>query len=186
MVRSEITVGSAEPGRGLDPRHGDEARGARARRIPGTSLHICGFIDRLDLSGDGSCARVRDYKTGRSPGSAIVLDGGKELQRGLYAFAVKALLGRNVEVEASLLYPRDGTVLALDHPNDVLNTLTRALALASNSLASGRALPGPATKNAFNELALALPANAVGVYCPAKAPAVEALLGAAAEIWEAA
>ena len=47
--------------------------------VPGTGLHVLGRIDRLDLSADGGCARVIDYKTGRArnPG---VLGGGSELQ----------------------------------------------------------------------------------------------------------
>ncbi len=36
----------------------------------------------------------------------MILQGGKELQRCLYAYAVKALLGEAVEIEAALLYPR--------------------------------------------------------------------------------
>ena len=153
--------------------------------IPGTSLRIGGFIDRLDLSGDGTVARVRDYKTGRSPKADIVLDGGKELQRCLYAFAVKALVGRDVEVEASLLYPRDGRILALDQPDTVLDTLAHALACASDSLAAGRAVPGPDSGDTYNELAFALPANAASTYCKTKAAAVAALLGPAAQVWEA-
>ena len=61
--------------------------------IPDAGFRIAGYIDRLDISGDGRRALVRDYKTGRPPKDSIVLDGGKELQRCLYAFAVKALLG---------------------------------------------------------------------------------------------
>ena len=76
------------------------------RRIPGTGFKIAGYIDRLDISGDGRQAMVLDYKTGRVPKDSIILDGGKELQRCLYAFAVKALLGGDVEIRASLLYPR--------------------------------------------------------------------------------
>ena len=59
--------------------------------IPGTGVFIQGHIDRLDLLGDGSRARVIDYKTGRPKATMaeIVIDGGGELQRCLYAFAVK-------------------------------------------------------------------------------------------------
>lgn len=61
--------------------------------IPGTGLSIRGYIDRLDVSGDRSRARVIDYKTGRvrKKQSDIVIDGGGELQRCLYAFAVKTI-----------------------------------------------------------------------------------------------
>ncbi len=61
--------------------------------IPGTGLRIGGYIDRLDIAGDLRHVRVRDYKSGRTPSPDIVFDGGKELQRCLYAFAAKAMLG---------------------------------------------------------------------------------------------
>ncbi len=78
--------------------------------IPGTGVVIQGFIDRLDVSGDGKRARVIDYKTGRVKRnqSEIILGGGSELQHCLYAFAVKTLLKKNGKVEAALLFPRVG------------------------------------------------------------------------------
>ena len=81
---------------------------ARKVEIPGAGVFIQGHIDRLDLSGDGSRARVIDYKTGkpRAKMAEIVIDGGGELQRCLYAFAVKTLLGQKIKIEAALLYPR--------------------------------------------------------------------------------
>ena len=84
--------------------------------IPDTGFRIRGHIDRLDVSADGRRALVRDYKTGRAPRDDIVLDGGKELQRCLYAFAVKALLGDGVAIAASLLYPREGAGPAARRP----------------------------------------------------------------------
>ena len=50
----------------------------------------------------------------------IRLNGGRELQRCLYAFAVKALLGDDVAISASLLYPREPIDLQLDDPEAVL------------------------------------------------------------------
>src|SRR3546814_19079519 len=79
----------------------------RSVEIPKPGVRIAGDIDRLDISGNGRCALVRDYKTGKPPKGDITLDGGRELQRCLYAFAVKALLGENIDVSASLLYLRD-------------------------------------------------------------------------------
>ena len=85
--------------------------------IPGTDLSITGLIDRLDISGDGTQARVTDYKTGRIPKSTIVVNGGAELQRCLYAYAVQALVGSSVDVAARLLYPRDqGQMLDMADP----------------------------------------------------------------------
>ena len=51
------------------------------------------------------------------PKDEIVLNGGRELQRWLYAFAVKAMLGNGVVIAASLLYPRDELDLRLDDPD---------------------------------------------------------------------
>ena len=73
--------------------------------IPGTPIRIRGRIDRLDLSADRARARVIDYKTGK-PSDPGILNGGSELQRCLYAYAVQSLVGPGVQVEAALLYPR--------------------------------------------------------------------------------
>ena len=75
-------------------------------QIADTGFQISGYIDRLDLSEDGGQARVLDYKSGRLPPKPVTLQGGKELQRCLYAYAVKALLGDGIEIDAALLYPR--------------------------------------------------------------------------------
>ena len=91
--------------------------------VHGTDFHVSGYIDRLDIGADGSRALVRDYKTGRVPKDDIVLDGGRELQRCLYAFAVKAMLDDGVAIAASLLYPRDERDLRLDDPDATLDAL---------------------------------------------------------------
>jgi hypothetical protein len=98
--------------------------------IPDTGFNIAGYIDRLDISGDGKRALVRDYKTGRPPRGDIRLNGGRELQRCLYAFAVKALLGDDVAISASLLYPREPVDLQLDDPEAVLAEITGYLRAA--------------------------------------------------------
>ena len=154
--------------------------------IPGTDFRIRGHIDRLDVSGDGRQAVVRDYKTGQAPKKDIVLDGGRELQRCLYAFAVKALLGKRVAIAASLLYPRDELDLRLEDPDAALGTLTGHLQAARASLTSGGAVMGEDTGGAYDDLAFALPANAGAIYRPRKEHAATALLGDAAKIWDAA
>ena len=152
--------------------------------IPDTGFNIAGYIDRLDISGDGKRALVRDYKTGRPPRNAIRLNGGRELQRCLYAFAVKALLGDNVAISASLLYPRELVDLQLDDPEAVLAEITGYLRAARASLSSGAALLGPDTGGDFDELDFALPANATATYCKRKTPAATERLGGVAQIWE--
>ena len=119
---------------------------------------------------------MRDYKTGRAPRDDIVLDGGRELQRCLYAFAVKAMLGDRVAVSASLLYPRDELDLCLDDPDAALRTLTGHLQAARASLASGGAVMGEDTGNAYDDLAFALPANAGAIYRPRKEDSATARL----------
>jgi hypothetical protein len=153
--------------------------------IPDTGFNIAGYIDRLDISGDGKRALVRDYKTGRPPRGDIRLNGGRELQRCLYAFAVKALLGDDVAISASLLYPREPVDLQLDDPEAVLAEITGYLRAARSSLAGGAALPGPDTGGDYDDLAFALPANASATYCKRKMPAATERLGEVAQVWEA-
>lgn len=153
--------------------------------VPGTDFAISGYIDRLDVSGDGTCALVRDYKTGKAPREAIRLNKGSELQRCLYAFAVRELLGEHVDIIASLLYPREPLDLQLDDPVGVLDEVTGYLVSARASLASGAALPGPDTGGAYDDLAFALPANAAATYCKRKSPKVAERLGDATLVWEA-
>lgn len=153
--------------------------------IPDTGFKIAGYIDRLDISGDGKRALVRDYKTGRPPPSDIRLNGGRELQRCLYAFAVKALLGTDVAISASLFYPRELVDLQLDDPDALLAEITGYLRAARISLASGAALPGPDTGGDYDELTFALPANASATYCKRKLPATTERLGEVAQVWEA-
>ena len=153
--------------------------------IPDTGFNIAGYIDRLDISGDGKRALVRDYKTGRPPRGDIRLNGGRELQRCLYAFAVKALLGDDVAIGASLLYPREPVDLQLGDPEAVLAEITGYLRAARTSLSGGGALPGPDTGGDYDDLAFALPANASATYCKRKLPAATERLGEAAQVWEA-
>ena len=156
-----------------------------AVEIAGVEFNVAGYIDRLDISADGRRALVRDYKTGRVPRDDIVLDGGKELQRCLYAFAVKALLGEEVSIAASLLYPHEDRDLRLDDPDAVLGTLTGHLRGARASLASGGAVMGADTGEKYDDLAFALPANAGAVYRVRKEAAANERLGDATRVWDA-
>ncbi len=177
----EVPFGGAEP-------KSDVARpwdAAASVEIPGAGFRIAGYIDRLDISGDGRRALVRDYKTGRPPKGNITLDGGKELQRCLYAFAVKALLGDDVAISASLLYPRDGIDLRLEDPEATLVEIAGHLQAARTNLLSGGGVIGADTGGIFDDLAFALPANAGAAYCKRKIAAAVERLGAAAQVWEA-
>ncbi|KDP87801.1 hypothetical protein CF70_034375 [Cupriavidus sp. SK-3] len=153
--------------------------------IPGTGFHIGGYIDRLDISQDGRHALVRDYKTGRAPATAIRLDGGKELQRCLYAFAVKALLGDDVQITASLLYPRQMVELPLEDADSALADICGHLRVARSNLLAGTAVIGTDTGGAYDDFAFALPANAAATYCKRKFAGANALLGDATLVWGA-
>ena len=153
--------------------------------VPDTGFRIAGYIDRLDISGDGRQALVRDYKTGRLPKDTIVVDGGKELQRCLYAFAVRALLGDDIEIAASLLYLHDRVDLQLDDPAATLEEISGYLQTASASLRAGRALMGPDTGDTYDDLAFALPANVANGYRRRKEAVVNERLGEAVRVWEA-
>lgn len=151
--------------------------------IPGTNIRIGGSIDRLDLAGDGSRARVTDYKSGKL-GKPPQLKGGSELQRCLYAYAVKALVAARPEVEARLLYPRkDGRSLPLDQPEATLEKLTGYLSAASAYFVAGKALPGPAARETWYDLAFALPGGATESYLETMTPLVERELALIVPLW---
>jgi hypothetical protein len=162
----------------------------RPVEIPGAGVIIHGYIDRLDVSGDKSQARVIDYKTGRvkKKQSEIIINGGSELQRCLYAFAVKTLLKKKIEVAAALLFPRveDGeqALFPLLNVETVLTEIARAIGLARESIENGLALPGIDALDDYNDLAFALPANSV-TYFARKLPLAQERLGEATKIWEA-
>jgi RecB family exonuclease len=154
--------------------------------IPGTKLRIEGYIDRLDLSDEKKNARVIDYKTGKldKKMSETTIKGGSELQRCLYAFAVKVLIGSGVAIDSALLFPKapEGEgFYPLDDVDAALTKVAAAAALAHNMLISGFAAIGPDAKDAYNDLALALPASAG--YLPRKMPLAQVRLGQAANVW---
>ena len=153
--------------------------------IPGTGFSISGYIDRLDIAADGKQALVRDYKTGKAPKEDALLDKGRELQRCLYGFAVKALLGEDVVINASLLFLREQRELRLDDPDGLLADISRYLRAARTSLTDGAALIGPDAGGPYDELAFALPANASATYCKRKLPAATERFGELSQLWGA-
>jgi RecB family exonuclease len=154
--------------------------------IPGTKLRIEGLIDRLDISEDQSRARVIDYKTGKLSKKMpeMTIKGGSELQRCLYAFAVKVLIGGGVSIDSALLFPKAPVgegLFPLDDVDAALTKVAAAAALAHDMLTSGFAAVGTDAKDAYNDLALALPASAG--YLPRKMPLAQVRLGQAANVW---
>jgi hypothetical protein len=153
--------------------------------IAGTTICIGGSIDRLDIAGDGTRARVTDYKSGNLRSAPPQLKGGAELQRCLYAYAVKALIREHPQVEAQLLYPRrDGRGLQLANPEETLGRLTDYLNAATRSFLEGATLPGPASNKEWYDLAFALPGGAREMYLARKLPLAAESLAALAPLWE--
>ena len=111
---------------------------SRQVEIPGTGIVIQGQIDRLDLSGDDRRARVIDYKTGGLNMADVVVKGGAELQRCLYAFAVRTLLGQEIDVESSLLFPRapegEQALFSLPDVGATLDLLAGAIAMTPTAI----------------------------------------------------
>ncbi len=152
--------------------------------IPGLDLKLRGRIDRLDLAGKSTQARVIDYKTGKCPDEEPGLKKGEELQRCLYAVAVRGLITKVTAVEAALLYPGpDGNLFSLPDPSVQTAELVRFLQVAEQLLRSGRSVFGAGAESRYNDLAFALPANAEGVYFSQKAAARDAMVGDLRSLW---
>lgn len=137
-------------------------------RLAGRELRIMGRIDRLDLSGDRRDARVIDYKSSRKvrkpKDRAVDVDEGRELQRCLYAYAVRDRLQEVRHIDAVLVYPTAGVQRPMRDPDATLEGLAHAIDAAFDVLRSGRALPGPDAFEEWNDLRLALPADVARGY----------------------
>lgn len=132
--------------------------------VPGTEIRLRGRIDRVDLRGDNSAVRITDYKSGKAPKNAgdIVLAGGGELQRVLYAMAVRALLPEVRMIVARLVYlAGDNAPMRLQgEPLDTeMAEAAHFIGIASSIVRAGAAVPGPDAGERFHELHLALPAD---------------------------
>ena len=130
--------------------------------IPGTSIRFRGTIDRLDMRSSPFAVRLTDYKTGAPPRNAVrmVIDGGTELQRALYALACRQLFEEEPRVIARLLYlagePLEVKLQDVDaaivNIGDFANEVTALLR-------RGVAVPGRLAYDKSNDLRLAFPAS---------------------------
>ena len=113
--------------------------------IPDTPVAIRGIIDRLDLRTDGA-ARVTDYKTGELPEDPddLVIAGGAELQRVLYALACAQLLPEPRAVRARLIYLKEmpAEILPLANLDYAVSLVSRFVNAACTVAKSGRCVPG--------------------------------------------
>jgi hypothetical protein len=154
--------------------------------VPGTGIRIEGTIDRLDLRPAKSAVRVTDYKTGACPRNPerMVIRGGAELQRSLYALACRQLLPDYTHITARLLYlsdtPRDIRLADLDA---ALGQISAFVACACDFLTRGVALPGQGGDAAQSDLRLAMPASPA--YQRRKRSAFAQSAKRLAEFWDA-
>ena len=155
--------------------------------IPETMVAIGGSIDRLDLDGAGTIARVTDYKSGKPPDKKQpVLKGGAELQRCLYAYAVRSLVPAVKDVQTRLLFARaeeDG-LYALVDPAAVLESLAGFVNAAQRYARAGNVLPGAGAQDDYNDLGFALPVGAKESYFELKNSLIAECLADLSPLWE--
>jgi hypothetical protein len=136
----------------------------RSVTLPGTPIRLRGRIDRVDLRGDNSAIRITDYKSGKAPKNAdsIILAGGGELQRVLYAMAARVLLPEVRIIVARLVYlAGDNAPMRLQgEPLDAAMTdAAHFIGIASSLVRAAAAVPGPDAGERYHDLRLALPAD---------------------------
>jgi hypothetical protein len=154
--------------------------------IPETTVAIGGSIDRLDLDEAGTIARVTDYKSGKPPGKKQpILKGGAELQRCLYAYAVRSLVPAVKDVQARLLFPRaeEEGLYPLADPAAVLTSLAGFIIAAQRFAIAGNMLPGAGAQDDYNDLAFALPGGAKESYFELKSSLIAEHLAELSPLW---
>jgi hypothetical protein len=132
--------------------------------LPGTAIRLRGRIDRVELRGDNSAVRITDYKSGKAPKNVggIVLAGGGELQRVLYAMAARVLLPEVRMIVSRLVYlAGDNAPMRLQgEPLDAaMAEAAQFIELATDVVRTGAAVPGPDAGDRYHDLRLALPAD---------------------------
>lgn len=123
-----------------------------------------GRIDRLDIRASGDGAQITDYKSTKpSPKTQrIALGQGRELQRVLYAMAIRTLLPEARTVVARLIYLADEPAtfeLRGDDLDRAIAEVTTYLVSAVEILQSGRTAPRWEKDELYDDMRLALPAD---------------------------
>ena len=154
--------------------------------IPGTTIRIRGSLDRLDMSSSTSLANVTDYKTGKTPKSPaeMGINGGKELQRALYAFAVETLLEGCENIVSALYYPLSDTFVPMDDIKHHMEEVTAAVVTAQETLRAGHAFPGIGAAEEYNDMMFGFPARATTVYLAGKMPLIGPEFEGLKKVWE--
>jgi RecB family exonuclease len=132
--------------------------------IPEAGLVYGGRIDRLDIRASGDAARITDYKSVKPPPKSqrIALGQGRELQRVLYAMAVRTLLPEARAIIARLIYLADDPAkfeLKGDELDSAIIEATTYLASAVEILRSGRIAPRSEQDALYDDMRLAHPAD---------------------------
>lgn len=131
--------------------------------IAKAGISFGGRIDRLDVRGSGAAARITDYKTGQPPNrdQRITLAQGRELQRVLYAVAVRSLL-QLTSIHARLVYLGDepaAFTLKDEELDGAIEEAVDYLTAAVSILTSGRTAPRWEKDATYDDMRLALPAD---------------------------
>jgi hypothetical protein len=132
--------------------------------IESTGLIFGGRMDRLDLRATGDAARITDYKSTKPPPKKqrIILGQGRELQRVLYAIAVRSLLPDVRAVVARLIYLADDPAtfeLKGDELTDAIDNAINYISAATAILRGGRIAPRWERDAFYDDMRLALPAD---------------------------
>jgi RecB family exonuclease len=153
--------------------------------ITGTDVRIRGKIDRLDRNTDG-WVRVSDYKTGAEPKGAdrVILGGGRELQRVIYALAARQLIPDNRGVIARLVYlagqePRAHKLPSID---EAITSIASHVTTAAENLRRGNVLTGEDAAEPWNDYRLALPSS-FDAYLHRKKSALAKKFGDLGRVW---
>ncbi|WP_271612703.1 PD-(D/E)XK nuclease family protein [Bradyrhizobium sp. CCBAU 21362] len=123
-----------------------------------------GRIDRLDIRASGDGVQITDYKSIKPPPKSqrITLGQGRELQRVLYAMAVRNLLPEVRTIVTRLIYLADEPArfeLRGDELDTAIAEANTYLVAAVQIVRSGRLAPRSEQDAAYDDMRLALPAD---------------------------
>jgi len=132
--------------------------------IEQAGLVFGGRIDRLDIRASGDGAQITDYKSIKPPPKSqrITLGQGRELQRVLYAMAVRILLPEIRTIVTRLIYLADEPArfeLKGDELDAAVAEASTYLVAAVQILRSGRIAPRSEQDAVYDDMRLALPAD---------------------------
>ena len=171
-----------------DPSAASQEPWDRTRPVTLGGLKISGRIDRMDIREAGDAVRVTDYKTGERPKNpeGLVLGGGVELQRVVYAAAARQLLPELERVVSRLVYLKGEPAeyrLAGDRLDAAVQEVARYIEVASDLIRQGATCPGrEEALGRHYEAAIALPAD-LESYFRRKGAAFDSALAPLRPLW---